>query len=486
MGGYVRTVGVVTLAASLVLLIGLGRVGVAQREEQLVLAFYYGWYDEHTWSPDKVPDMPLQPYRSRNRAIIERQVAQAQQAGIDGFVMSWYGPQEENNQTETNFRTLLEVAQARGFRATVDFELTSPFYTSQADVVAALRYLLDTHAQHPAFLRYGGKPVIFFWRQQNYDVATWAALRQQVDPAHTTIWIAEGVDLAYQDVFDGHHLYNVTWNPPTDPAYTAAKFRRKIDEYSATHGTHKLWIATVMPGLDDTHIAGRPNTYVHPRQKGTYYRQTWEAAMASNPDMIIITSFNEWREGTMIEPSVTYGDLYLNLTRELSDAYRQRTSPPIVGHMMSPPTTPETSTIEPPTPSPVPTAPPSPTLTPSPTPTETPRPTLTPTPTATPCPSPTSTASETPSPMPSYTSTPTGTPTVARSPTPTSTPTASLTHTPIPSPTPTPAPGGSFACGGILGIVGLLLATTLGRKAIRLRQFACPVTRWAQLRFWTN
>jgi len=340
----------VSVIASLMLLTSLAHVGVgslpsetagmARPQERLVLAFYYGWYDDDTWSPDKVPDMPLQLYRSRDRATIERHVTEAQLAGIDAFVMSWWGPLVDNNQTETNLRTLLEVAQTRRFRVTVAFELTSPFYTGQADVVAALRYLLQTHAQHPAFLRYQGKPVIVFWRQQKYSVATWSVLRQEVDPAHTTLWIAEGVDLAYQDVFDGHHLYNVTWNPPTDPAYTAAKFRGKMDGHNTAHGAHKLWIATVMPGLDDTHIAGRPGAYVHPRQDGLYYRYTWEAAMASNPDMIIITSYNEWREGTMIEPSVTYGDLYLNLTRELSDAYRQGRPPPTDDRAAQPPTAP--------------------------------------------------------------------------------------------------------------------------------------------------
>jgi hypothetical protein len=318
-----RALGLVLLA-SWMLLSGLsypeGRLG--QQEERLVLAFYYTWYDKDTWTPSMVPDVPVTPYVSRDRATMERHVAQAQMAGIDAFVVSWWGPREENNQTETNLRTLLDVAQERGVFITVDFELTSPFYAGQADVVAALRYLLDTHARHPAFLRYGGKPLVFFWRQQNYDVATWATLRQQVDPAHSSLWIAEGVDLAYQDVFDGHHLYNITWNPPTDPTYTAAKFRGQVDEYNAVHGTRRLWVATVMPGYDDSHIAGRPGTYSYPRQGGAYYRQTWEAAMASRPKMIIVTSFNEWREGTMIEPSVTYGQLYLDLTAELAAAFK--------------------------------------------------------------------------------------------------------------------------------------------------------------------
>ncbi|MFZ5917637.1 MAG: endo-1,3-alpha-glucanase family glycosylhydrolase, partial [Chloroflexota bacterium] len=376
-------------------------------DPRLVLAFYYTWFDENTWSPDQVPDLPASPYASRDRATIERHVTQAQAAGIDAFVVSWWGPQEENNQTETNLRTLLDVAAARGFYVTVDFELTSPFYAGQADVIAALRYLLDTHARHPAFLRRGGAPVIFFWRQQRYDVPAWAAIREQIDPARDTIWIAEGVDLAYQDVFDGHHLYNVTWNPPTDPLYTATKFRRQIDAYNTAHGSHRLWIATVMPGYDDTRIAGRPGAYAHPRRGGDYYRETWQAALASAPDMVIITSFNEWREGTMIEPSITYGDLYLTLTREWSDAYRQATFP---------------------TPAPPPTA------------TASPTPTQTITPTATPSASPTPTQTITPTATPSASPTPTPTVTSTATPSASPTPTQTITSTATPSASPIPTP----------------------------------------------
>ncbi len=425
---------------------------LAQPPERLVLAFYYAWYDERTWTPDQVPDMPVAPYVSRERATMERHVTQAQQAGIDAFVVSWWGPQEENNQTETNLRTLLDVAQAQGFYVTVDFELTSPFYAAQSDVVAALRYLLETHARQPAFLHYGGRPVIFFWRQQTYDVATWAAIRQQVDPSHETLWIAEGVTLAHQDVFDGHHLYNVTWNPPTDPAYTAAKFRRLIDEYNSAHGAHKLWVATVMPGYDDTHIAGRPGAYIHPRRAGDYYRQTWQAAMDSEPAMIVINSFNEWREGTMIEPSVSYGDLYLNLTAELAAAFKS-------GVSLSKPTV---------------TATPVPTLTPTPRPTETATPTAAPTatpiPTLTPTSRPTGTATATA--MPTATATSTAMPTAS----PTASPPASPSHTPpgesptataLPTrpPRPTPTPEMAAPCGGLLGLTALPLVAWLRRSS---------------------
>lgn len=286
----------------------------AAAQQPPVLAFYYAWFDQNTWASGQSVDLPAEPYASADRGAIERHVAQAQGAGINAFVQSWYGPQVENNQTETNFRVLLEVAQAKGFQAAVDFETSSPFMGNIGSVTNALATLLATHAQHPAYLRYQGKPVIFFWRQQRFTVDDWAAIRSQVDPNRGTYWIAEGTDLSYQAVFDGHHLYSVAW--AGSPAGQLAKWGDRVRAYEAENQVDRLWVATAMPGYNDTRLP-RGNAFAVPRRNGDYYRETWRGAVASRPDMLIVTSFNEWLEGTQLEPSASYGNLYLDVTREL-------------------------------------------------------------------------------------------------------------------------------------------------------------------------
>jgi hypothetical protein len=349
----IRVVSVVLMASG-----GQASPAMAESAERLVLAFYYTWFDERTWTPDQVPDFPLEPYASRDPAVMRRHIEQAKQAGIDAFVVSWYGPQVESNQTETNFATMLNEAAAQDFRLAIDFEVRSPFYRSQDDVIRALQYLIQHHAQHPAYLRWQGKPVIFFWRNASVfraegqsALAAWQYIRAQVDPNHHTLWIAEGVDISFLEVFDGHHLYTVTWNPPTDPARTAIKFSRLVREAAERLGQPKLWVATVMPGWDSTR-AGRGDGFVRSREDGAYYAYTWQAALASMPDWVIITSFNEWREGTYIEPSQAYGDRYLRLTAEWSARFKSGEIPALT----VPPIAVATSPPRPrPTPTPLPT-----------------------------------------------------------------------------------------------------------------------------------
>jgi len=223
--------GVLTLRNGLLLLtIGLMVAGLfslghppeAQAQgERLVLAFYYSWFDKNTWNSGTVPDLPETPYNSDHAEAMIRHIEQAKGAGIDAFVLNWWG---QGNRTEKNLKALLNLSAERGFRVAVDFDLNSPVMQGAASYVNNLRHLLQVHAAHPAYLRVEGRPVVFFYNVSRLSVDTWRSIRNQADPNRQALWIAEGTNINYQAVFDGHHLYSITWPNRIPPSNTLSSW----------------------------------------------------------------------------------------------------------------------------------------------------------------------------------------------------------------------------------------------------------------------
>jgi hypothetical protein len=282
----------------------------ATTDSRPVLAYYYAW-----WGPgdfDRTLFKPDAAYNSDDGAVIERHVQQAKSGGINAFVMSWYG---NGDRTDANLARLLDISQTTGFKATIHFE--TPKFWGVDDTIAQLRAFYDHRINHPAMLRYGDRPVIFFWRASTFDNGTWNVIRGQVDPEHKAIWIADGDNFGILsgDAWDGISPYAIAWsgNPAGQLPSWAAKAQAVAPD--------KLWIPPVSPGCNDS--AARAVTCSRERSDGSYYQATWDGARASNPSWaVIVSTFNEWMESTQIEPSVQYGDQYLQITRQNADAFR--------------------------------------------------------------------------------------------------------------------------------------------------------------------
>lgn len=315
------------LLVALLLVLPGGNTALARDTPHIpVLAFYYTWYSPSSWCLCRMSDLPPLRYDSGSPATIDRQLRQASNAGIHGFISSWWG---RGDQTDQHFALLqsraaaLHRATGHRFTSTIYLESDSPLLRTQRSIVPALRYVLAQYARSPFFFHWHGKPVIFIWDPLGggRTLAMWRRIRARVDPRHRTIWSAEGTDINLLTVFDGLHLFSAAnWALPTgDIAATDAAFRARINTFNAMHHTHRIWAAGVVPGWNDMRVSGRRDAHIVPRHNGATYRLSWTAARASNPDWITITSFNEWFEGSMIEPSIHYGDRYLKITRQYID-----------------------------------------------------------------------------------------------------------------------------------------------------------------------
>jgi len=301
-----------------------------------VLAFYYPWYQVSDWAgllPIAADNVNPTPYDTDDPATIDRHIQQAVGAGIDGFIVSWWGG---DNPWDANV-VALEERIPPGFTFALYLEMFSPAFRNEVDLVREIDHALDTHGASEHYLRVGGRPVLYVFSSHNVfqEVGTVGKTpryqeiwRRVLDglarQGHDPVVIGEGRPFDGEDfgVFDGMHMYGTE-----DPKITHPRNRQMAltaRAWAAVHGgERKIWGASVIPGYDDRHIPGRKPDFF-PRLGGALYEAQWASATATHADQALIVSFNEWMETTNIEPNAEWGDQYLGLTAVLAARFRDR------------------------------------------------------------------------------------------------------------------------------------------------------------------
>jgi hypothetical protein len=294
------------------------------------------WYDPSTFDGTKTFDIPAGgPYQSDEPATIQRQLALAQQACLNGLIPHWYGPYDKR--TTNNIDQLFALSLNTNLQHAVLILANILPGADDQLLIDSVNYLIEHWIDQPNYFKLDGKPVIFFvdmdrpWGDAATAGQRWADIRAATDPDHKTIWMAEGLYTYYNPLFEGLYVYRL------DHRDFPGAWKQQPRWAQALHGVEqrtgqKLYFAdSIAPGFDDTHAANAPGDYRLPappfardRQNGQYYRDTYSVTSRTDGDLLIVKSLNEWIEGTAIEPGSTYGDLYVNLTCELANDYRTK------------------------------------------------------------------------------------------------------------------------------------------------------------------
>jgi len=292
--GFVRwATFIVAIAAALV-----GGAGVdAARDRSApavapqVAVFYYAWYGTprldgawlhwsqgHNQPPQALGSTyyPARgPYSSADRALVRAQMREIADAGIDTVVVSWWGP---GSVEDKRLRPVARAARSAGLQVALHVEPWDG--RTPSAVVDALRgmkglgirdvYVYDStreadDAWRVSLARLGGQMRVF---------------------AHTNL-----AGKAAKGGFQGLYTYDVL-------VYDGRSFRRMC---AAAHQLKLACAPSVGPGFDAFRATGDPR--LRGRDDGRWYDHMWAAAVRARPDVVTITSYNEWHEGTQIEPA---------------------------------------------------------------------------------------------------------------------------------------------------------------------------------------
>lgn len=289
-----------------------------------VWVYYMGFWSGPGWDAAApiLSDWPLLGnYDTRDANAAAIQVAQAKGAGIDAFIVDWYGPEDQLTTTPSVWNFLARSSE-QGFAAAASIDSFAGYNLTYDQIRASASYALNEFANHPSYLRYNGKPVLYFAFQSNAGLSTaqWQQLRNEVDPNRTSLWFAEGLSgcCLYNGAMDGMWTFNLAWNNGS-----SARYARENRAVTSRGG---IYVPTVHPGWDETLVAqrdGRPNpTSPRARADGAFLRRTWAGATSIRPPIVLIVSWNEYAENNHIEPSQRYGSQALDILAELIPAWK--------------------------------------------------------------------------------------------------------------------------------------------------------------------
>ena len=305
-----------------------------------VLAFYYTWYGPPNdqgqafhWgkvTPEQhdiaaSTHYPVRgAYDSQDPKLIDAHIDEAKRCGVDVFIATWWAQADYHDKA---FVTLLERAKRKEFEVSVYWETVPGEGRAKiARAVDDLVYVLGRYGAHPAFLKLDGKPVVFVYGRvmNQVKMAEWPEIITLARERHGKdfLLVADGYREGYARVFDGLHVYNICGALNEKPIGFIRDYARKSFPAAVKLAKDHARVSciTIIPGYDDRKI--RDPGINAPRHGGQSYRALWEEAIAADPDWVVITSWNEWHEGSEIEPSREDGDQYMRLTGEYAARFK--------------------------------------------------------------------------------------------------------------------------------------------------------------------
>lgn len=257
----------------------------------------------------------LGPYSSSNSEILSIHMEQVKNSGIGCVAVSWYPPQlsdDEGQPSDILIPRLLHVASKFSIKVILHLEPYSG--RNHTSFRRDIMYIIREYGDHPALYRrfHRGKWLPMYYIYDSYRISPkhWSEILHEKkrytlrNTKYDGIYIGLSLDeshlLSLKNAgFDGFYTYFAT------DGFTHASSWNNWLLYSQFAKTHNMFfIPSVGPGYIDLQVRPWNNENTRDREDGKYYERAFLAAFQAKTQFLTITSFNEWHEGTQIEPAI--------------------------------------------------------------------------------------------------------------------------------------------------------------------------------------
>ena len=214
------------------------------------------------------------PYSSADTLVLGAQMREIAAAGVGTVITSWWG---RGSAEDRRLPQVVEAARANGLAVAAHLEPYAGRTVASTEIdIRELQML--------------GISDFYVWDSSSLPDAEWAQLNDQLDDVRTFA----NTNLAGKAAagrFDGLYTYDVL-------LFKGILFPRLCGQ---ARRLGLLCVPSVGPGYDARRATG--DMRVRSRRAGATYDSMWRGAVRARADLVTITSYNEWHEGTQIEPA---------------------------------------------------------------------------------------------------------------------------------------------------------------------------------------
>lgn len=313
----------------------------AQPDRPLLMAHYMPWYQappvasqwgwhwtmEH-FNPNQVDEngrrevasqyMPLiGPYDSRDPAVLEYQVLMMKLSGIDGVIIDWYGTARFRDYAEINESTvaLIDYVRRAGLQFALCYEDNTVNFMRDSGLVRedtalehgheVMSYADENWFNDPLYLRFENNPLLFIFGPQYYrNPSDWETMFEGLQSSPSLVTL------------DGHMGFGALATYPWPPMHMSGGIEMPMstlhdyfERFFRNARRGELIVGGAFPGFHDIYAQAEVrSTYGFiDWRNGDTLRETLAISLAENPDIIQLITWNDYGEGTMIEPTVEHG-----------------------------------------------------------------------------------------------------------------------------------------------------------------------------------
>lgn len=323
---------------------GLSLRGNEESEQRpRIVAHYMPWYASKPvsgawgwhWTMDKFDpdtildnelreaashDYPLMGlYDSSDPDALECQVLQMKFAGIDGVIIDWYGTRDfyDYAMVHRSTEALIPFLEKAGLSFAICYEdqaigrmVEGKSLEAEAAVGHSrevLKWVEENWFTRDSYLRHENRPVLITFGPQYFKPEAW---REVTSVFTSNPWIHALPHLSAEFGADGPFGW-----PPVygGKSFAPGQWKKSLQELYARADSGEEIIGVAFPGYEDIYEqAGlhEPYGYIDHRD-GRTFSETLDLAFASQSELIQVATWNDYGEGTMIEPTEKRGYRYL-------------------------------------------------------------------------------------------------------------------------------------------------------------------------------